>query len=523
MAQQQLTQSDAKAQSTGRRRRAVQILSFISALVYCICNEIWVGNSVANLDSNDLNWNPNVVNKSFQTAKQIESSRKWKHIRTNVDSTSARVTFQLHPPSKWPIDNVFNQERKCPLGNLTTGKGTRTRKTGEVRSGELPTELVRVDGGRVLDFTTTISTSLKLLSIGDSVTIQLSEAIDESLGGRQLNSRTILWETWIGHDGGTVVWPTFGGGAAATWRMTGLLSRSREGKPPPNNPGGGWSMTDVKRFLDHEMVRQYKQMDVLQMTQPQPIKLSDAFESAKRNATIGSFDVVTLRVMHGWMKTEEITPDRLLEAIHLASELFGVECVILQTIPFTNNVKTAQDLNEINKLNDVVRNISHTWNPVNSTLPLKNVLVQEFGQYYNHIIWSNGRHLGYNVSRPLGANPLMFQSEGPDFLYDRLKDGKQWSPSIAMVCSDMNSLGSKRDKCNRNYLFSDGMHVCPESMASRYAASLACLMGCVYNSDQVQNKVNLRSCEKECNELFMSVMPVHGSWVDDEVTLASYA
>lgn len=279
-------------------------------------------------------------------------------------------------------------------------------------------------------------------------------------------------------------------------------------------------MTDVKRFLDHEMVLQYKQMDVLQMTQPQPIKLS---ESAKRNATIGSFDVVTLRVMHGWMKTEEITPDRLLEAIHLASELFGVECVILQTIPFTNNVKTAQDMNEINKLNDVVRNIAHTWNPVNSTLPLKNVLVQEFGQYYNHIIWSNGRHLGYNVSRPLGANPLIFQSEGPDFLYDRLKDGKQWSPSIAMVCSDMNSLGSKRDKCNRNYLFSDGMHVCPESMASRYAASLACLMGCVYNSDQVQNKVNLRSCEKECNELFMSVMPVHGSWVDDEVTLASYA
>jgi hypothetical protein len=145
MAQQQQPQSTAKAQSTGRRRRAVQILSFVSALVYCIRNEIAVANSVAKLVPNDLNWNPNVISKSFHTAKQIESPRKWKHIRTTVDSTSARVTFQLHPPSKWPIDNVFNQERKCPLGNLTTGKGTRMRKTGEVRTGELPNELVRVE------------------------------------------------------------------------------------------------------------------------------------------------------------------------------------------------------------------------------------------------------------------------------------------------------------------------------------------------------------------------------------------
>lgn len=73
---------------------------------------------------------------------------------------------------------------KCPLG--------------EERSGEIPPLLywwvdkkhptATVEGGRrrhagrVLDFTTTVSSNLKLLLIGDSVMIQLAQAFDEALG-----------------------------------------------------------------------------------------------------------------------------------------------------------------------------------------------------------------------------------------------------------------------------------------------------------------------------------------------------
>ena len=46
----------------------------------------------------------------------------------------------------------------------------------------------------------------------------------------------------------------------------------------------------------------------------------------------------------------------------------------------------------------------------------------------------------------------------------------------SVVCSDE----PKGGKCNRNYLFLDGMHICPETLASRFAAGVACLLGCVY-------------------------------------------
>jgi hypothetical protein len=143
--------------------------------------------------------------------------------------------------------------------------------------------------------------------------------------------------------------------------------------------------------------------------------------------------------------------------MQLAKELFGAETVILQTIPFTNNVKTEEDWKAINRVNDMLRNIAKSSKTQDSTTTMpKHVLVQEYGQYVSHIIWSNARHLGYSVSDPVDATHEMFMTEGPTFLFDRLNDGKEWSPSIPMVCSDTESLGQKRDKCNRNYLFSDG-------------------------------------------------------------------
>lgn len=47
------------------------------------------------------------------------------------------------------------------------------------------------------------------------------------------------------------------------------------------------------------------------------------------NKTIGSYDTVVFRVMHGWMKIEEITHERLVEAVELAHELLGAETVVL--------------------------------------------------------------------------------------------------------------------------------------------------------------------------------------------------
>jgi len=93
--------------------------------------------------------------------------------------------------------------------------------------------------GQVLDFTVTISTILKPLFIGDSVMVQLAQVFDELLRGRESKTRKILWESWCGHEGGTVLAPTHGGGVSVTWCMAGLLSKSKYGRWPASGVGGG--------------------------------------------------------------------------------------------------------------------------------------------------------------------------------------------------------------------------------------------------------------------------------------------
>lgn len=434
-------------------------------------------------------------------------------------SPGVRISFQLHNPKSFPLTNAFNLYMTCPLGKVMGGRKNSPVPTGEYRSGELPPSLLRVENevdlrgvprtGRVLDFTATISTDLKLLHLGDSVMVQLSQAVDEMAGGLALGSRRKLWEAWRGHDGGSIVAPTFGGGATALWRMTALLSMSRKGRPPANSPGGGWSDTEIEALTGY----------------------SYEVEGQPHNATIGSFDVVIYRVMHGWMKSNEITNARLVEAVELCGELLGATTVVMMTIPFTNNVKTLEERRQVKEINGDIRLIARGWHARNNT-SVQKVLVMEYGNYNDHLIWSNARYLGYNVSHPLRATQATFESEGerPDFfLLDRLNDGAAWSASIPVVCHDMESLGTERSKCNRNHLFLDGMHVCPERVAARYAAGVACLIGCAHNEkegkgdtakDRLLPEKEMRACEKSCNEQFMSVMPVEDSWIN--TTLASF-
>lgn len=269
--------------------------------------------------------------------------------------------------------------------------------------------------------------------------VQLAQSFDEMIGGKELQSRNITWEAWNGHDGGTITAPTRGGGVSAMWRMTGLLSKSKKGRPPAKSAGGGWSDLEIDRLLRYV----YSDSD-------------GKDEQQAKHTAIERFDVVVFRVMHGWMLIDEITHERLVEAIELANELLGATTVILMTIPFTNNVKTVEEMQKAEVINEDIREIAKSWHLRNETTGVKHVLVQEYGNYYNHIIWTNARHLGYNVSSPLSASQFLFDMEGPHFLYDRLNDGGPWSPSIPMVCSDMQSLETERRKCNRNYLFSDG-------------------------------------------------------------------
>ena len=163
--------------------------------------------------------------------------------------------------------------KACHIGDLTRylhgGQRTGILPPSLMLGGTLdshrnnPTHIdIESSGGRVLDFTTTISTNLKILNIGDSISIQIAQALDEMMGASELNSRSLLWESWNDADGGTLVAPTRGGGINGAWRMTGLLSQERQGlhqMAVARNAhahglaggAGGWNFHQVNPFLRH--------------------------------------------------------------------------------------------------------------------------------------------------------------------------------------------------------------------------------------------------------------------------------
>lgn len=127
------------------------------------------------------------------------------------------------------------------------------------------------------------------------------------------------------------------------------------------------------------------------------------------------------------------------------------------------------------------------------------------------------QHIGYNVSIPDFASYVGWENVGSDFLLHRYRGIKKMRhpPSIPMVCAyHIDPLFSARNtsagQCFFNSISRDGMHWCVETLGQQYAASVACLLGCVYNGKDrpgdggSEDAEGLRGCERECNSRFMS-------------------
>ena len=101
---------------------------------------------MANLSLGEAETNKPPQIRAKPTTKEVSSkiSRKWKHIRV-VEGDTAKISFQLHTPLVHPIKHVYNQYGKCKLGKLKKGKAEVSQLTGEVRTGEVPDELMQLE------------------------------------------------------------------------------------------------------------------------------------------------------------------------------------------------------------------------------------------------------------------------------------------------------------------------------------------------------------------------------------------
>eukprot|EP00984_Skeletonema_dohrnii_P019669 scaffold9463_cov136-Skeletonema_dohrnii-CCMP3373.AAC.1 len=64
---------------------------------------------------------------------------------------------------------------------------------------------------------------------------------------------------------------------------------------------------------------------------------------------------------------------------------------------------------------------------------------------------------------------------------------------------------SRTEACPGVKISPDGMHWCVETFGGRFTASIACLLGCVYNVARPPTDEEIRKCEQRCNDQFMSL------------------
>lgn len=357
--------------------------------------------------------------------------------------------------------------------------------------------------------------------------------------------------------------PVHGGGTVGYYRLLDLPNKHGEKDYVYCKNEPGWSKTDVNELLNYEL-REYDgkarplvranssiDHDTAQTTWYKSQDSSAAYASTGR---VEKFDAIVLRPPGlGWMKIHEITRERVLESIQILHELFRVDTIILSTLMFSNNVKTPEDWKAMLVINNMIRDIARTWDGTESGV--KFVLVQDLSSFTNQILWMNAKHLGYNVTSDVNQQSAgqftQPESEVPNFLLHRL-DMKNWkfNPSIPMVCNTppiceprvtilpngttfsisnlcVMNVTADPTQCFFNRFSRDGMHWCMETVGPRFSASVACLLGCIYNEDK-DMKFNdtlpmseKRGCEMECNRRYMSLMPIEESWLDHETAVYS--
>jgi hypothetical protein len=380
-----------------------------------------------------------------------------------IERQPSRISYTLHPQSTRPYNDTFNPYQRCPI---LKGK----------REG-LPAAMKNATG--VLDFTTSVTTDLKILFMGDSVSLHYSQGFEEAAGAQHAQ-RTVIRYAFRVHEGLHVSAPVRGGGVVAGWRITGLLRRKGENEPLPNEKGGGWVREDVRNLtaLTYNVT-------------------NDQGEEASK--TVGSFDAMVIRIPHGWIPLEEITAKVLNETVQLAHELFGVSVIVFVSMPFVNNVVTKKDLRMLKEKNDLLRDFVRSWQTDAAAGGVKHLLLLEFGDFADSLMEWNARLMGYDTS--VASYKMETLSCCPR---------RGYTQSIAQVCSARVLIGTK--KCVGNSITVEGTHWCMGTIGGRFFAGTSCLLACAYNDAPVDGSTattNMRHCEKRCNDQFMSLEPVH--------------
>jgi hypothetical protein len=351
-----------------------------------------------------------------------------------------------------------------------------------------------------------IQTNLNIVFVGDSVGIQLSQALQEATSVPH-SRRKVLHYSWREHEGvhfGT----TSDGGSVAGFRITGMFTEKQKDNlfQLPPTPGGGWKTEHIQL-------------------------LNDALKNdTKKHKT--HWDVGVIQWPYGWLrfkKEEKRPPEKQIDAVAIREAIdttfqeFGVETVVLLTIPIQNNVFDIK--NEIM----VIRKSIYDFIEAYMREPdrkVKNVVVMDISFLTMALFLHNSIHLGLLPKDADNSNIMMSINNDMTFqeytnqmnklaevvnplMKERMNcchvDYKQ---IIGYSCGKRANSSTKR--CKRNFYSHDGMHFCMHMIGGRIHAAFACLLQCIYGNHYSENnqREKLRICEFKCNNRFMRFTPI---------------
>jgi hypothetical protein len=476
-----------------------------------------------------------------------------------------------------PYNLTFAPYTQCKVTGVTT---TMNDKNHEAKKANQRVPL-SPSFHSILNVSTYFQTNLKILVLGDSVGIQFTQVLQEAAGANEV---IMLKYAWGLHEKVSIAAPIQGGGVVAGLRHTKMfltpgLSRRRR------RSHSNWQMEDVNLLLNYSYYDDpssssyyyyphhpyHKKNDTVddnndnnynnprtttvnetnaaatrvspfiqQQQQPQP-------PPHQRQTTVQQFDAMIFRIPHGWLTLEQITHDTLVESLVLSNQIFGVRTILLMTLPINNNVKTMEELEQLHRVNSMIRDVVDHWpeyivgrqqpgehtisESENSSRGIQHVLLLEFGKWATELTILNAQeNLGWNITSTV-THATTNGTTNSSFLLDRLGCQK-FPPSIAMACTNPDvQVGDC--PCDRNMITIDGMHWCMEGIGGRLLGGMACLLQCPLllrngssnsttsggdggSSGEDGSIPNLKACEQKCNSRFMSLEPV-------EMLLAQHA
>jgi len=372
---------------------------------------------------------------------------------------------------------------------------------------------------KYFNFIASIHTDLKIIFIGDSISAQFAQAFDSAaldVGQEDsVRAKDTMSVTSPNVVCMSISSPIRGGGVSAFWRVTNLLLKENNRWPAHCSwvTKQHWNEGQALTFLSHE----YNSTKLVMPSNAeynQNSRTSTEFWQQKKLASIktgnvnvvNTFDAAIMRLPHGWLELDYMNnATRINEAIKTTYRVLGATTIVIPTLPLYNNVKSENDWKKVDQINRLIREVARDI--TESVGDIQYVLVQEFGNLTNQVLVENAKNL--NLISHVRDIDYAQQSWEVDFanvfLQRPAKTTKQWPPSHAQVCSSLPSNEAKA--CPGVKISPDGMHWCVETFGARFTASIACLLGCVYNVARPTHE-GVKMCEQRCNDQFMSLAMV---------------